>query len=48
MLFWSVKGPQGLTDEFYGFVKSRKRSIVVTDSYLNDREFTAVKMDAKF
>ena len=30
MLFWSVKGPQGLTDEFFGFVKSRKRSIVVT------------------
>ena len=29
MLFWSVKGPQGLTDEFFGFVKSRKRSIVV-------------------
>ena len=30
MLFWSVKGPQGLTDEFCGFVKLRKRSVVVT------------------
>ena len=26
--FGSVKGP---TDEFYGFIKSRKRSIFVTD-----------------
>ena len=22
-----LKGPKGLTDEFYGFIKSRKRSI---------------------
>ena len=48
MLFWSVKGPEGSTDEFYGSLKSRKRSIFLTDSCLNDREFTAVKRDAKF
>ena len=24
----SVKGPKGLTDEFYGFIKTRKRSIL--------------------
>ena len=46
--FGSVKEPKGLTDEFYGFIKSRKRSIFVIDSYLNDRAFTAVKRDAKF
>ena len=43
-----MKGPKGLTDEFYGFIKSRKRSIFVIDSYLNDSVFTAVKRDAKF
>ena len=43
-----MKGPKGLTDEFYGFIKSRKRSIFVIDSYLKDSEFTAVKRDAKF
>ena len=43
--FGSVKGQ---TDEFYGFIKSRKRSIFVIDSYLNDSAFTAVKRDAKF
>ena len=36
------------TDEFYGFIKSRKRSIFVIDSYLKDSAFTAVKRDAKF
>ena len=47
--FGSVKGPIGLTDEFYGsMMKSRKRSIFVTDSYLNDSAFTAVKKDEKF
>ena len=46
--FGSVKGPNGLTDEFYGFIRSRKRSIFVIDSYLNTRAFTAVKRDAKF
>ena len=42
--FQSVKG---LTDEFYGCIKSRKLSIFVIDSYLNDSAFTAVKRDAK-
>ena len=42
------KGPKGLTDEFYGFIKSRKRSIFVIDSCLKDSAFTAVKRDAKF
>ena len=46
--FGSVKRPKGLTDEFYGFIKSRKRSIFVIDSYLNNNAFTAVKRDAKF
>ena len=42
------KGPKHeLTDEFYGFIKSRKRSIVVIDSYLKDSAFTAVKRDAR-
>ena len=39
---------KGLTDEFYGFIKSRKRSIFVIDSYLNDSAVTAVKRVAKF
>ena len=43
------KGPKHeLTDEFYGFIKWRKRSIVVIDSYSKDSAFTAVKRDAKF
>ena len=42
------KGPKGPTFEFYGFIKSRKRSIFVIDSYLNANAFTAVKRDAKF
>ena len=42
------KGPKGLTDEFYGFIRSRKRSIFVIDSYVKDSGFTAVKRDAKF
>ena len=29
-----MKGPKGLTDEFYGFKKSKKRSIFVIDSCL--------------
>ena len=32
----------------YGFIKLRKRSIFVIDSYLNGSEFTALKRDAKF
>ena len=43
-----MKGPQGLTDEFYGYIKSRKRSIFVINSYLKDSAFTAVKRDTKF
>jgi len=39
------KGPKGLTNEFYGFVKSRKRSIFVIDSYL---KASAVKRGANF
>ena len=42
-----LKGPKGLTDIFYGFMKSRKRFFVI-DSHLNDRTFTAVKRNAKF
>ena len=37
-----------MTDEFYGFMRSRKRSVFVIDSYLKDSAFTAVKRDAKF
>ena len=45
-----MKGPKGLTDESYGFTKSRKHFVFVIDSYLNDQDsaFTAVKRDAKF
>ena len=44
----AIKGlwPKGLTEEFYVFLKSRKRSIFVIDSYLKDSEFTAVKREA--
>ena len=47
-LFGSVTGPKGLTDQFYGFIKSRKRSIFVINSQSNDSAFTAVKRNAKF
>ena len=30
------KGPKGLTDEFYGYKKSRKPSVFGIDSYLKD------------
>ena len=43
-----LKGPKGLTDEFYGFIKSRKRLIFVIDSQSKDSTFTAVKRNAKF
>ena len=43
--FGSVKEPKGLTDELYGFEKSRKRSIFVIDSDLKD---SAVKGEANF
>ena len=45
--FGSVKAPKGLTDEFYGFKKSRKRSVFVIDSYLKDSTSTAVTRDAR-
>ena len=48
-VIWAVKGSKGLPDEFYGFIKLRKRSIFVIDCYLSDStSFTAVKRDAKF
>ena len=37
-----------LTDEFYGFIKSKKSLIFVIDSHSNDSAFTAVKRNAKF
>ena len=40
--------PKGLTDEYYGFKKSKKCFFFVTDSYLKDSAFTAVERDAKF
>ena len=48
MSFGTVKGPRSRTDDFCGFIKSGKRSIIVPDSYLNDNAFTAVERDAKF
>ena len=46
-VIWAVKGR--LPDEFYGFIKLRKRSIFVIDYYLSDSTpFTAVKRDSKF
>ena len=45
--FGSVKAPKGLTDEFYGFKKSRKCSLFVIDSYLKDSTSTAVTRDAR-
>ena len=38
---------KGLTDECYGFMKSRKRSIFVIDCYVKDSAFTAVKRVCK-
>ena len=43
------KGLKGLTDEFYAFKKSNKRSIVGNELIpIKDNVFTAVKRDAKF
>ena len=45
-----MKGSQqckGVTEEFYGFIKLKKRSIFVIDSHLNESAFTSVKRDAK-
>ena len=41
----SVKGPKGLTDGFYGFIKFRKRFIFVINSQSNDSTFTADKTE---
>ena len=38
-----LKGPKGLTDEFYGFIKSRKRSIFVIDSHSNQCIYSSQK-----
>ena len=35
-------------DEFYGFIKSRKHSIFMIDSYLKNSAFTAAKRNVKF
>ena len=43
-----LKGLKGVTDEFYWFIKPRKRSTFITNPYLKDSAFTAVKRDAKF
>ena len=43
----SVIGAVWKENEFYGFIKSRKRSIFVIISYLNDGAFTAVERDPK-
>ena len=40
--------PHQCSDEFDGFVKSRKRSIFVIASFLNDGSSTLVKRDANF
>ena len=46
-MIWVFERDKGLTDEFYGFIKSKKRSIFVIDFYLKDSAFTAVKRDTK-
>ena len=43
-----MKGPKGLTDEFYGFVNSSKRSIVVIDSYLKDSAFNLQQLKGMY
>lgn len=43
-----AKGPKGLTDEFYGFIKSQKCLLFVIYYYLKDTAFTAFKRDIKF
>ena len=42
-VIWVCERDKGLTDEIYSFVKSKKPSIFVIDSYLKDSAFTAVK-----
>ena len=38
---------KGLREEFYGLIKSRKRSIFVIGCHVNESAFTSVKRDAK-
>ena len=47
-VIWVCERDKGLTDEIYSFIKSKKRSIFVIDSYLKDSAFTAVKRDTRF
>ena len=47
-VIWVCERDKGLTDEFYSFIKSKKRSIFVINSDLKDSVFTAVKRDTKF
>ena len=44
---WACERAQRVNG-FYGFIKSRKRSIFVINSYLNDSAFTADKRVTKF
>ena len=46
-VIWVCERDKGLTEKFYGFIKSRKRSIFVINSYLNDSAFTVVKRGCK-
>ena len=47
-VIWVCERDKGLTDEIYRFIKSKKRSIFLIDSYLKDSAFTTVKRDTKF
>ena len=47
-VIWVCERDKGLTDEFYSFIKSKKRSIFAIDFYLKDSAFTTVQRDKKF
>ena len=48
-VIWVCERAQNMiTHEFYGVIKSRKRSIFVSDSYLTHSALTAVTKDVKF
>ena len=42
-IIWVCERAKELTDDFYGFIKLKKCSIFVMDSYLKDSAFTAAK-----
>ena len=42
-IIWVRERAKELTDDFYGFIKLKKCSIFVMDSYLKDSAFTAAK-----